>query len=106
LAMHHCPCNFVHGLGAFGEMADLSGLIAPRPLFIEAGDHDPIFPVEAVRCGLAGARKVYGVFGAEDCVAHWIFEGRHRIDGDAAYEWLERALDDEGSKAPGDKPAR
>jgi len=102
LAMHHCPCNFVHGLGAFGEMADLSGLIAPRPLFV--GDHDPIFPVEAVRRGLTGARKVYGAFGAENRIAHSIFEGRHRIDGDAAYPWLERTLGEDG--VTGDTPAR
>jgi dienelactone hydrolase len=92
LAMHHCPCNFVHGLAAFGEMADLAGLIAPRPLFVEAGDHDPIFPVEAVRRGLEGARRVYRVFGAEERVEHAIFEGRHRIDGEAAYGFLRREL--------------
>lgn len=92
LAMHHCPCNFVHGLGAFGEMADLSGLIAPRPLCVESGDHDPIFPRPAVREGLESARGVYSVFGAEDRLEHAFFEGRHRIDGDRAYEFLRRTL--------------
>jgi dienelactone hydrolase len=92
LAMHHCPCNFVHGLGSFGEMADLAGLIAPRPLFVEAGDHDPIFPLDAVRRGLEGARRVYHVFGAEAKVEDGIFEGRHRIDGEAAYAFLRRQL--------------
>lgn len=90
LAMHHCPCNFVHGLGAFGEMADLSGLIAPRPLCIESGDHDPIFPRPAVREGLDRAREVYSVFGAEDRLEHAFFEGRHRIDGETAYDFLKR----------------
>ncbi len=92
LAMHHCPCNFVHGLAAFGEMADLAGLIAPRPLFVEAGDHDPIFPLEAVRRGLEAARGVYHVFGAEEKVEDAVFEGRHRIDGEAAYAFLRREL--------------
>ena len=92
LAMHHCPCNFVHGLGAFGEMADLTGLIAPRPLFVEAGDHDPIFPLQAVREGLDRAAGVYDVFGAGDRLEHEIFEGRHRIDGPAAYAFLKRVL--------------
>lgn len=92
LAMHHCPCNFVNGLAAFGEMADLAGLIAPRPLFVEAGDHDPIFPLEAVRRGLADARRVYRVFGAEERVREAVFEGRHRIDGEAAYAFLRREL--------------
>lgn len=92
LAMHHCPCNFVHGLGAFGEMADLAGLIAPRPLFIEAGDHDPIFPLAAVKQGIADARKVYEAFGADGYPDHAFFEGRHRIDGEAAYAFLAREL--------------
>lgn len=92
LAMHHCPCNFVHGLAAFGEMADLSGLIAPRPLHIEAGDHDPIFPVDAVREGFAGAQTVYEAFGAAEAVQLEIFEGRHRIHGDGAYAFFDREL--------------
>ena len=92
LAMHHCPCNFVHGLAAFGEMADLAGLIAPRPLFVEAGDHDPIFPFPAVKQGIAAARRVYAVFGVDSYPELVIFEGRHRIDGEAAYEFLKREI--------------
>lgn len=92
LAMHHCPCNFVHGLGKFGEMADLAGLIAPRPLFVEAGDHDPIFPLSAVRQGVAAAEQVYAASGAAGKVHHAVFEGRHRIDGTEAFAFLEREL--------------
>ncbi len=92
LAMHHCPCNFVHGLGAFGEMADLAGLIAPRPLFIEAGDHDPIFPLPAVKQGVSDARRVYATFDAGGYPEFAVFEGRHRIDGEAAYEFLKREV--------------
>lgn len=88
LAMHHCPCNFVPGLGRFGEMSDLAGLIAPRPMLVEAGTRDPIFPLPAVRKGLAGARRVYAVFGAADRVSADIFEGRHQISGRLAYDFL------------------
>ncbi len=49
LAMEHCPCNFVPGLHDFGEMYDLVGLIAPRPMLVEAGTYDNIFPIEAVK---------------------------------------------------------
>lgn len=52
-AMQHCACNYVHGLHDFGEMYDLVGLVAPRPLFVEAGTHDPLFPIEAVTRGVA-----------------------------------------------------
>lgn len=92
LAMHHCPCNYVPGLYRFGEMYDLVGLIAPRPLLVEAGDHDPIFPIEAVKRSVDKARSVYGVFGAGDKLEIDYFEGRHRISGRAAYEFLWGAL--------------
>ena len=92
LAMHHCPCNYVPGLWRFGEMCDLIGLVAPRPVLIEAGDHDNIFPIKAVRRGVASARKVYEVFGAREAVKTDFFEGRHCISGRKAYEFLAKCL--------------
>jgi dienelactone hydrolase len=89
LAMHHCICNFVPGIAKFGEMYDLVGLIAPRPLLVEAGTYDPIFPLEAVQRSVAIARdQVYQVFGVKDRLQTDIFEGRHRISGSKAYDFL------------------
>lgn len=88
LAMEHCACNFVPGLSRFGEMADLIGLVAPRPVLFESGSYDEIFPRPAVERGVAGARQVYSVFGAEDQVETDYFEGRHRINGAIAYDFL------------------
>lgn len=88
LAMSHCTCNFVPGLGRFGEMQDLVGLIAPRPFLIESATKDPIFPIEATRKSLQRAREVYGVFGASDQVEGDFFEGRHQISGRRAYDFL------------------
>jgi dienelactone hydrolase len=88
LTIGHCPCNFVHGLGRFGEMADIAGLIAPRPLLVQGGTQDEIFPIEAVRKGVKQVRRVYAVFGAEGKVETDIFEGRHRINGRRVYDFL------------------
>jgi dienelactone hydrolase len=88
LAMSHCACNFVPGLGRFGEMYDLVGLIAPRPLLVEAGTRDPIFPIEAVKRSVDMAREVYGVWGAEKKIETDYFEGRHQISGRRAYDFL------------------
>jgi dienelactone hydrolase len=88
LAMSHCACNFVPGLHRFGEMYDLVGLIAPRPMLIEAGSRDPIFPISAVQRSVARAREVYQVFGAWDQVETDYFEGRHQISGRRAYDFL------------------
>ena len=92
LAMSHCPCNFVPGLAQFGEMHDLAGLIAPRPMLIEAGNYDAIFPIRAVRSSVAKARSIYDIFGARKKVVCDYFEGRHQISGRKAYTFLKREL--------------
>jgi dienelactone hydrolase len=92
LAMDHCACNFVPGLHCFGEMYDLVGLIAPRPVLIEAGSRDPIFPLQAVKQSVARTREVYRVFGAEHQVETDYFEGRHQISGRRAYTFLQEKL--------------
>ena len=91
LAMSHCACNFVPGLSRFGEMYDLVGLLAPRPLLVEAGTHDPIFPIDAVQRSVARAHEVYGVYGAGPVETDY-FEGRHRINGLRAYDFLAAQL--------------
>lgn len=44
LSLPHCIDNYVPDISTWFEAADLAGLIAPRPLFIENGKADPIFP--------------------------------------------------------------
>lgn len=88
LAMSHCPCNFVPGLHRFGEMYDLAGLIAPRPMLVEAATRDPIFPIDAVKRSVDRARAAYELFGAADDLATDYFEGRHQVGGDKAYDFL------------------
>jgi dienelactone hydrolase len=88
LAMHHCPCNFVPGLHAFGEMHDLAGLLAPRPLLVEAGSRDPIFPIGAVKKSVQQARRHYQVWKSGDLVETDYFDGRHQISGRRAYNFL------------------
>lgn len=92
LRMDHCPCNYLPGLARFGEMHDLVGLIAPRPMLIEAGRKDPIFPIRAVRHAVGEARKVYATFGCADQVHADIFDGRHQISGRRAYQFLHDTL--------------
>ena len=46
-SLAHCVDNYVPGILNWVEMSDIAGLIAPRPLFVESGEKDRIFPVEA-----------------------------------------------------------
>jgi hypothetical protein len=70
----------------------LVGLIAPRPVLVEAGDHDGLFPIEAVKESVARATSVYAVFGAQEQVQTDYFEGRHQISGRRAYDFLVEQL--------------
>ena len=93
LAMSHCDCNFVPGLSRFGEMYDLIGLVAPRPVLVEAGTHDPIFPIAAVQASVKIAReRLYRLWQAEERFETDIFDGRHRIHGRRAYDFLKESL--------------
>lgn len=92
LAMHHCPCNFVPGLHRFGEMHDLAGLVAPRPLLVEAGTRDPIFPIRAVKKSVQQTRQHYQVWDQAGQVETDYFEGRHQISGRRAYDFLREKL--------------
>jgi dienelactone hydrolase len=92
LAMEHCPCNFVPGLGEFGEMYDLAGLIAPRPMLVEAGNYDNIFPLGAVKSSVEKANAVFATLGASDPIETDYFEGRHQISGQKAYSFLKEKL--------------
>lgn len=88
----HCIDNYVPGLLAVAEMPDVAGLIAPRPMFVESGTRDPIFPIQATRDAFAAARKIWRVWGAEDRLGLEIFEGEHSFSGKEGFPFLKRHL--------------
>jgi hypothetical protein len=68
-------------------------LIAPRPLLIESGDQDDLFPATAAAEEVAKLRTVYGALGAgDDQLVHDIFPAGHQWHGEQAYPFLERCL--------------
>ena len=92
LSIGHCMDNYVPGILNWCEMYDVAGLIAPRPLFVESGDRDAIFPVESSRESYGKVRRVYEAFGAGDAVAHEVFAGEHSFHGKAGIPFLKRML--------------
>ncbi|NBD24406.1 dienelactone hydrolase family protein [Paenibacillus glycinis] len=88
LAVPHCIDNFVPGLSRLAEMPDLLGLIAPRPLLIEAGTRDPIFPLHAVDEAYDKLKAIYALLAAEPQLAYDRFEGDHEISGRLAFDWF------------------
>jgi dienelactone hydrolase len=74
------------------EHADLGALVAPRPLLVESGTEDVIFPVAAARASVARLGRVYEHLGAADALVHHVFEGDHRWDGSRTIDFLANVL--------------
>ena len=64
-SLHHCDCGYVYGILPFMDMADLSLLIAPRPLVVVSGISDRINPHNAVEKEFARVEEIYRASGAE-----------------------------------------
>ena len=73
-------------------MPDVAGLIAPRPMFVESGTRDPIFPVDATRRSFEAVRKIWALWGAEDRLGIEIFEGEHSFSGREGFPFLKKHL--------------
>ena len=91
-AVPHCIDNFVPGLLQDAEMSDIAGLVAPRALWCENGDADPIFPVAAFRQTLHDVKRIYKVWGAQAQCSGEVFEGEHQFHGVGAWKFLTKNL--------------
>ena len=91
-SLAHCIDNYVPGILNWAEMHDIAGLIAPRPLFVESGEKDNIFPIRASIQSFNEVQKVYDVFGARDRVEHEVFPGEHSFWGKRGIPFLARHL--------------
>jgi dienelactone hydrolase len=94
---HKVPWNMCGSQVLFGmlgrmEHVDLAALIAPRPLLVQSGDQDMLFPVAAADDALDRLHPVYELSGAGDRLAHDVFEGEHQWNGPGAYPFLDRWL--------------
>jgi len=92
MAVRHCLCNFVPGIAQVAEMVDVAGLVVPRPMLIETGTRDPIFPSTATQRAFQDLQKIYAIFEAERHLDIDIFEGEHAWSGAKAYSWLDQWL--------------
>lgn len=92
LAMHHCIDNYLPGLLLEAEQPDLVGLLAPRPLFVEAGEQDPIFPIEYTRRAVSELERRYALWNASDRFRYDLHAGGHEISGKASLPWLQQQL--------------
>jgi dienelactone hydrolase len=91
-SLSHCIDNYVPGILNWAEMHDVAGLIAPRPLFVESGERDDIFPIRASIESFNKVREIYGVFGAPDRIEQEVFPDEHSFWGKRGIPFLARHL--------------
>jgi len=88
--IHHCDCNAVPGITRWGTMADLTGLIAPRPLCVVNGHKDKLFPIPEVDRTVEGTRRIYNAIGHGDRFEHHYGPEGHRFYSDLMWPFISR----------------
>ena len=91
-SLAHCVDNYVPGILNWAEMHDVAGLIAPRPLFVESGEKDNIFPIAASIASFNEVREIYTVFQAADRAEQEVFPDEHSFWGKRGIPFMARHL--------------
>ena len=89
-SIFHCDCNYVPGILRLGEMDDVAGLIAPRPVSIIAGKEDGIFPIRHVRTAFRRLKHIYAVAGVPNLCQLHVGDGGHRYYKAGAWPFVRR----------------
>ena len=94
---HRMPWNMCGSQVVFGmlgqiEHEDLGALTAPRPLLIESGTGDELFPYATAAESVRRTRLVYEQAGVSERLVHDIFEGEHQWHGTEAIPFLNKWL--------------
>ncbi len=87
-----CGSETLPHLMRYGDVADVAGLIAPRPLLIESGAHDTTYPVGPVLRSHEHLRRIYRAAGAEERLHIDLFPGGHQFHGPSARDFFDRYL--------------
>jgi dienelactone hydrolase len=87
-----CGSQVVRGLLEWGDVPEVLGLVAPRPLLVERGRRDALLPEDSFRDGFSRLQAIYRAAGVSERLAKDEFDGGHRFHGVDALEWFDRWL--------------
>ncbi len=87
-----CGSQFVPYLYKYADVADIAGLIAPRPLLVESAVNDTCFKFEFTRKANEHLKRIYEMAGAEDKLEFDIFLGEHSFAGNKAFPFFDKYL--------------
>lgn len=87
-----CGSQVLPGMLGRFEHVDLAALVAPRPLLLQSGTADPLFPAAVAVREHAKVATVYDALGAADRLEHDVFDGGHEWRGDRPYAFFDHWL--------------
>lgn len=91
----NCACNYIPNMWKTMDMGDMGAMIAPRALFIESGEQDPLngaSGLENVYPQVEIARSAFRIYGAEEKLCHSVHPGGHQWVGTGVLEFLNKWL--------------
>jgi dienelactone hydrolase len=93
----HCRCQYLARIDGVLDYYDVAALVAPRPLIIQSGERDPIFPIKSARQAFAFIQQAYALAGAPDKVIHDVHPGAHVFVAETPLAWFDQYLPLPGS---------
>ena len=87
-----CGSQVLNGIFKYGDIPDIMSLIAPRPLFLEAGRLDSLFSLHFTEIAVEKLKRVYSSLGAPENLGVDIFDGGHRFNGAKSHDWTDKQL--------------
>lgn len=90
--INYCGSQITPGLYELVDVADLQGLIAPRPLLVDIGTYDECFRLESALACYARVQDIYTAAEAADSVERNIFPGGHGWPGSKSVDFFRRHL--------------
>jgi len=87
-----CGSQYMPKLLTIGDLPDVAGLIAPKPLLIEMGEKDTCFAIEDAKNAYVQLKRIYTAAGASERLDCDIHQGAHAWSGAKVYKWFEKWL--------------
>ncbi len=92
LPWNMCGSQMLFDVVNWFDHLELAALIAPRPLLIEIGTNDPIFPVDVTVREFEKLSQLYETLGVRERLDIDVFDGGHEYSGAKAYDWFDKWL--------------
>ena len=90
-------CNYIPSLYLYFDIADITAMIAPRPLIVQSGKDDHWAGERGIQNVLEPMKElesVYSLFGKKNRLYHQIVPGPHHLEKDDLIKSMERVCID------------